>query len=336
MLQLFQSIFGTDRNHNAYPKDLIQRAIERAVDGIDPRLRAVPGYQKKMRAAVVHAIDYIVDLIDSLPEPLAINNACFSSDPELAAFFTSATRVQEILSLDPRLNHWLASENEPSQQVIMLILMELKEHNSFGMALEGDMLRREVAQTTVNFTHHQLLDPATAEQESRRLLKRRGFDHLLTLALKRVASAHSQRSDLEQERAILRRKYTSLSNCCWGFTEPDKHEAVDPQSLQQKLQKIESQLMALGAGTGLLDTHLDIAIEVLSQAEQNIWLSNRSLILDRMHVKQEQTSDEAWELDLNVLHNSTGRSLVARLVSVDYEDLPPRRDFLHEAQRYFA
>ena len=61
MLKLFQSIFrpGADKL-GAYPEDLIERAIERAVDGTDRRLRAVSGYKKSLRPAVVHAIETLV------------------------------------------------------------------------------------------------------------------------------------------------------------------------------------------------------------------------------------------------------------------------------------
>ena len=78
MLQLFQSIFGAGPQDEPYPDELISRAIERAVDGTDPRLRALPGYRKKLRAAVIHAIGHVVGLVDSLPVPLELSRAGFS------------------------------------------------------------------------------------------------------------------------------------------------------------------------------------------------------------------------------------------------------------------
>ena len=71
MLKLFQSMFrpGADKL-GTYPEDLIERAVERAVDGTDRRLRAVSGYKKSLRPAVIRAIDHVVALVDALPPPL--------------------------------------------------------------------------------------------------------------------------------------------------------------------------------------------------------------------------------------------------------------------------
>ena len=46
MLRLFQSIFGKSATKGSYPESLVKAAIERAVDGTDPWIRAVSGYKK--------------------------------------------------------------------------------------------------------------------------------------------------------------------------------------------------------------------------------------------------------------------------------------------------
>jgi hypothetical protein len=52
-----------------------------------------------------------------------------------------------------------------------------------------------------------------------------------------------------------------------------------------------------------------------------------------MGIRQTQASATAAQLDLAVVHNVAGRSLVARLVGVTRAELPPPRDWLREAQR---
>jgi hypothetical protein len=336
MLQLFQSIFGSSREDAPYPDELIRRAIERAVDGTDPRLRALPGYRKKLRTAVIHAIDHVVALIESLPPPVELSRASYSTDPELIAYFASAAHAQEVLTLDPALNQWRASPDSAAPHIIMLLAMEMEERNVFGMALEGDMLRRDVAQTTVNFAHHQLVDPAATEEDTRRLLKRRAFDHLLTLALKRITATQNERAGLELERSLLRRKCSALAAGCWGFDKTESGAPPDPQALQQQLEEIESQLQAAGAGASLLDVHLDIVVDVLTQAEKNFWIDRSPLIINRMHVKQAQASARSPEINLTLLRGAAGRSLVARLVTIAREELPPQRDFMRETERYFG
>ena len=59
MLRIFYSIFGGDEEAGRYPDTLIKAAIERAVDGTDPWLRGLSGYPRKLRPAVLHAIDHV-------------------------------------------------------------------------------------------------------------------------------------------------------------------------------------------------------------------------------------------------------------------------------------
>jgi hypothetical protein len=334
MLQLFHSIFGSGRDDAPYTDELIQRAIERAVDGTDSRLRVVPGYTKKLRAAVTHAIDHVVALVDKLPAPLELDRTQFAIDPELIAYFASVTHAQEILSIDPVLNQWLAApDNAASDHIVMLLLMEQQERHVLGVALEGEILRRDVAQTTVSFADYRLLDPTAAEDSTRRLLKRRAFDHLLALSLEHINTAHTERDQLERERQLLRRKQATLTAGRWSFENAGNSTAPDPLTLQRQLEEIESQLQALGTGPGLLTAHLDIVVDTLSKAEQNFWLEHQPLIVDRMGIQQTQASSQAPQIELTLLRNAAGRRLVARLVGIARTDLPPRRDLLREAQR---
>lgn len=64
MLQLFQSIFGSEPSApSVHSAELVERAIERAVEATDSRLRAVSGYKKTLRSAVTHALDHVVALV---------------------------------------------------------------------------------------------------------------------------------------------------------------------------------------------------------------------------------------------------------------------------------
>ena len=135
---------------------------------------------------------------------------------------------------------------------------------------------------------------------------------------------------------MLRRKRAALAAGRWGFDEASGGQPADPRLLQQQLEEIESQLGALGAGAGLLNAHLGILVDVLTGAERNFWHTHRSLIVDRMGVKQTQASELAPEIGLTVLHNAAGQTLVARVVSIRREALPPQRDLLREAERYLG
>jgi hypothetical protein len=234
----------------------------------------------------------------------------------------------EVLERDATLSPWRGSaEAAGAAQVVALLLMTLEERKTLGVALEGDALRHDAVQTTVSLSKHRLVDPAGAEAETRRLLKRRAFDHLLMLAL--------ERGELQRERDLLRRKQAALVGGRWGF-EAAGETPADPRALQQQLEAIESRLNALGSGAGLLQGQLDIVTEVLIGAEHSLWTMRESLIIDRMGVKQARATDLAPQVDLTVLHNALGQRLIARLVRVSREVLPAQRDLLREAERYLG
>jgi hypothetical protein len=89
-MKLFQSIFGRGESVGRYPETLLEQAIERAVDGTDPRLRLVPGYRKRLRQPVIRAIDQVIALVDGFAGPLTAGIDGYGNDSRLAALFASA------------------------------------------------------------------------------------------------------------------------------------------------------------------------------------------------------------------------------------------------------
>ena len=69
---------------------LLEEAVEGVVDGIEPKMRLVRGYQKKLQPAVATARAYIDALVERIPGPLFITPKAFVKDPYVNAFFATA------------------------------------------------------------------------------------------------------------------------------------------------------------------------------------------------------------------------------------------------------
>lgn len=333
MLKLFQSIFGGSEKHGTYPESLIEMAIERTVDGTDPRLRALPGYRKRLRAGVIHAIDHVVALIDSVPAPLPAASSDYASDPRLMAIFASAEHMLETYAKSKALQDYRAQQVDTGAPVTVLLLAERSEKNILGIDLAGDLIRREVAQVTVNFRNHRFVDPAASEEEARKLLRRRAFDHLLSLALARITEAKGERADLTRQRDLLRRKLVALKQGGWSFDESE-NGAADPDSLQAELEDIEQQLAGMGPDADTLNRHLDIIAELLSDPAKHFWSDTVEYYLDRMNIKRPPEDASARLIRLRELHNARGQQLVTLLVALKYEELPRQQKFSAMAERY--
>lgn len=335
MLKLFKSIFGSsEKNQGRYTEALIEMAIERAVDGTDPRLRALPGYRKRLRAPVLHAIDQIVPIVDSLPQPVVADTATYASDARLGALFASAEHMREVLARDAVLGEF-RDRHPGGEPITALLLAERVEKNVLGMELDGEMLRREVAQVAVNFRGQRLVDPDLSETEMRRQLKRRAFDHLLSLALLRITEVQSERAGLNRQRDLLRRKLNALQHGTFSF-EAAAGDRPQPAALQAELDDIEAQLAAIGIDDRVLGAHLDIVGNLLAEAERQFWAENILLYLDRMNIQRDAQSGSARAIRLQELHNARGRRLVMLLISIDPGELPERLDVVTAAERYLA
>lgn len=332
MLKLFQSIFGGNEKHGRYPESLIEMAIERTLDGTYPRLRSVPDCRKRLREPVIRAIDHAVDLVDSLPEPLSALSSEYSADPRLPALFVSPEHLREVFGNDLTISEFRESHPASGERVTALLMSERKEKNTLGVELDGEMLRRDVAQVTVSFANHRLVDPALSEEEARRQLKRRAFDHLISLALWRISEAKGERAELNQQRELLRCKLGLLQRSGWSFeSQPDA--PTDAESLQRELENIEAQLTAFSVDDQSLSGQLDIVCAVLADPAKQFWAEPVALHLDRMNIKRDPQTTDARPIRFSELHNARGQRLAMFLVSINPAELPERKGFFANVDR---
>jgi hypothetical protein len=241
----------------------------------------------------------------------------------------------EVLGNGAVLNEFRKGSAGSAGRVIALLLAERMEKNILGNDLIGDQVRREVAQVAVNFSGHRLIEPAMNEADTRRQLKRRAFDHLLTLALTRIAEVRGSRTDLFRQRDLLRSKLRTLERSGWSF-EAQQGARPEPEALNADLQTIESALAKLGADSETLQRRLDTVIDVLGHAEQQLWGKELVMYLDRMNIQRDAQDASAQRIELQELENARGHHLVMLMVSLAPAELPPREDFYTAAARYLV
>jgi hypothetical protein len=333
MLEIFQSIFGAGEQQGNYPDSLIESATERAVDGTDPRLRALFGYKKSLRPAVIHAIDHVVALVDGIPAPLPAGRGDYNADPRLKAMFASADRMQEVLGHDAALNDIRSGSGRTAEQFVALLLAERIEKNVLGMEMTGDMLQRDVAQVSVSFRNHRLIEVTSNEADTRRQLKRRAFDHLLSLSLARMADVQGERAGLARQRDLLQQKLSVLKRSGWSF---EAAEGAHPEhkALIAELQEIESELAKLGTDTNALLGRLETIVDLLGHAEQQLWADEPIIYLDNMNIRRDAHDASAQRITLRELHNARGASLAMLLIALAPGELPQRDNVLSAAARY--
>jgi hypothetical protein len=332
--RLLQSIFSSSSQPGKFDKDLMLRAIERVVDGTDPRLRAVSHYRRNLWNGVERAIDFVVTFVNTLPPAIAADTRNYLADPRLRALFASPEHLREILSFSAGMRDYLKQAPGPLPAELYAGLGAVRvEKNTLGIAMDGEILRRDVPQTSVSFCDHRLVCLTDSEQESRRELMKRGFDYLIETALRRLTASRVQKTQLEQQqRKLLQQKAGLLKKAQVGLetlTGPAAARQADLNALEQQLQNLENELGQLRADTATLDKHLAKVAATLGEPEKYLQRESISLTLDHMNIKVPPDSPRvANSMTFEEILMGKDRRLAALFVRFPSNELLPQPDFL--------
>lgn len=277
----------------------VQEAVERVIDGTEPRLRLVPGYRRKLQQATATALDYVNDLVDQIPPVLEVTPATFVSDPQVNAFFATPDDLRDIFSQSPELRAFFDEiANSDATEGYALLCTTEYEKTLLGTELNGDILRRDVMQTAVYFSEHKVMSPAASEADVRRGLKQCIFDALVIHALRHIANLKSKRRGLEDQRRILHARLRARQAQGNGLTRllaSAYPEAGAQQHLEQQLAETEQKLAQMPASLDVLGDYLNEVRKILAEPQAFIRLRLVTFNLDRMGIKVDNSSSQAGQ-----------------------------------------
>ncbi len=288
---------------------MVNSAIEHLIDEIDPNMRFILGYKKKLTEAVKTALDYIDQLVEEIPGPVEFNKKAFGADPLVNALFATASDLQNTFSQSQALRTFFDdSMNVNVDEGFALMCMEKAEHAGFGMEMEGDFLKKDVPQVSVNFFGHNILSPAATEKEVRGCLKQCIFDALLSNIFERVMAGHMREGGSDSYRKVLDRRYKA--NQAWGQELTDLLLSIRADVMARAGGKRESTAGVQGAesSVGHLETpgdHLEQVKNILAQPETMVRLNHIHMNLTRLGIKVDDNSTrsankiELAELEIN-------------------------------------
>lgn len=274
--------------------EMTVRAIEKAVALTNPRLKLVRSYQECLAPAVDISIGHIRDLVLALPPPIEVSLAGWSADPALRAFFVSASDISSTVGRSNGLRT-LFGKFPALQEACFVLRMVYGEQRVLGMALQGEVLQREVMQTVVGFSQHQARICGPEEPEVRRLLGAQAYEYLVAQALSELGEERSERRELESNRALLRSRLRLLQQQGPGLGSvfgSAPASAGEQLKLEAELLENERQMDALGSSTTLLESELETLREVLEHPQRYLCVEQKRLRLSTMNVVVDETSGE--------------------------------------------
>ncbi len=275
----------------------LRDAIEQVVDASEPRIRLVGDYADKLVDTVAAALTHCHQLTRQLPPALTLSARAWASDPRVNAFFATVADLRATLSQSRSVREFFQQGNPPAE-CFALMLMIKRETETFGAALAGDMLVREVRQTRVSFSEHRLHFPAASETELRQNLRQRMLIFLASRAREHIGELRARRDALEEQRRQLRAQLQALRGQARGLRPLLSSADADERRLavlEQRLAQTEADLTDARKPLTTLDDYLEQVRRIVGQPEPYLHLHPLSLRLDRLGVKLDADSPEPGE-----------------------------------------
>lgn len=299
------------------------KAVNVLVEETYPKVKLLPRYEERLRGPLENALAFINKLVDAMPDAVACSRSTFIADSRTNAFFASPDEIGQIFSESQEVRR-LFTTNPDVSECWALLCMRMGEADNFGIALEGDQLRREVLQTSISFSDHQVVSPGCSEDEARQALKCCIFRSLVAHIRRQLMDTKKARVGHETQLRVLRGRLRSTRN----------------ESVRKEL---EVQLRALGAqsheGPALntLDDYLEFIRSALQTPETYVSRRDLEVHIDRMGVKvSDPQTSQILPLPLTEISVASHAPRIAALVRFPRAELLPEVDFTREADIFLA
>lgn len=298
------------------------------MDKVDPRMRGLAGYQRKLAPAIEEAARYAGELVDALPEPVEVTRKRWSQDPCLRACFASVDTMQAFFDNDRGLRKYLSSaEARGASEVFCTVGMRVDRKTRHGHALRGELLQRGVKQTAVSFADHRIGVAAVDLDEFRLGLQRRVLEELATRAMQRIMGMQTRKVSLTEEQATLRWKLKVYEMREDGLDTLWRDKAIyerHSKDLRQRLDVTDANLDDLMARAGNIEHFLEATVAEFNRARELISCESLTLWLDNMNIEVEPSTPGAKEVKL--LQVRIGRRRPRALQLVRFSPDFPRTD----------
>ena len=275
----------------------IDRAIGIIIDETDPRLRLVSGYRRKLRKPVIRSLVYVDKLVTRIPGPFEVSRKAYGGNPQINALFGSADDVDSLFARSRALRGYFR-DTPDCERVFVPLAMYRQEKKVMGMSLDGDIVRRDVARTAVNFSGHRLGVCAASEADLRGKLKWRGIHNLAVTALENITRMKTSTAKLEEQRTLLKMKLRDIQAQHRGLDvlaeSPGKSEQ-EWQALRERLDDTGRKIGEARTGLATLDDYLVQVCRVFNHPSRYLQVRPGSVRVDRMGIKAEEASPEQGE-----------------------------------------
>jgi hypothetical protein len=261
----------------------VAEAISEIVQGTDARIRAVSNYKDSLRAGTRSLLQHIDGIVERVPTAVKLTKKSFVYNHQISSLLESMKEVRKLCAESDEIQEYLKSPIAVEQGSFFAVLfMDHHEKVVFGDALKGDIIQRDVKQTSVYFTGHKLLAPAATEKEVRLALKYILFDNVVNY-LKQFLT-REKRSEIKGSE-----DFSYFSNSMESLNNPSKY--------LHKLVRI-----------------LELPLQLISMHDDTVCINS-------MGIKQPGPGRPCDEVHLHELEIGDDDDNILALVEIDIDDI---------------
>jgi hypothetical protein len=332
MFQILSRIFSrSDGPDGTAEERVIHGAVEAILVGTDPRLRAVPDYERRLAASAMTSINHVRRMADNLRSPASLSPEGYGSDTRVHVLFGSVESMKQIVSRDAAFRTFTRDAHNASvEDAFGLLTAERQVKHVFGMDLMGETIQRDVAKTVLVFSDHRLRALAASEKDTLRLIKIGAFRQLVELARIRLARAKqgSAIADSTRDPGHERRQGPPRipSEDFPPFDSPSGESGASDADTSG-LDEIDRRLARLGPTALTLSDYLDIVADVLNHPQDHLRQMPFSVVVDRMGTLVERPDETAPDSDRvllwEIVHADRKNPVTTMMVRLRTSDFPP-------------
>ncbi|MDH5485386.1 MAG: hypothetical protein OEY43_09155 [Gammaproteobacteria bacterium] len=243
----------------------ITNAVETLVEGTDGRLRAIGNYKKQLRDCTRELLDYIDELVASMPAALTITKDSFIHEPLVNMLFINCETMRTLFCYNPEVRHFFSDpDNKDMDYLYALLFLNHKEKNILGAEINNEIVLRDVQQTHISFDGHQLLAVCATEEEARQAMRETLFTSVVKCLRGHITQLRHALSEDE--------KIQALNHPDRNINNPEVYikMLVEQLSLPRELIKLQDNLLKINSMGIKLPLDSNLSADVLKFYEVEI------------------------------------------------------------------
>jgi hypothetical protein len=319
LLKHLREVFGQSSAEEIHPSDELWEAVNLVVKLSHPNIHYVPHYRKMLMPAVAHTLKYADALIVQMPPPVSIEVNSWDTNPFVRSTFLDNRTFRYFFSEHKELNAFFQKTN--TSRCCALLVMNRTNKRTFGAEIDGDILKREVLQTSVDFSDHQIVAPMISEEETRKELSLRALAMLTSHSLEDILSLIAWKKDMETEKRILEIKLhirDARFRSRKSFLPDTADNSKETTQAYEVLGQLDKKIAEVRSELDEPEDYLNRVTALLYHPEQFLKVEQVRILLNDMNIIQENVRQGTAD-EIRFAEFSAGTELRKAAVLVDYK-----------------